>query len=61
MCPKFGQPVQSSDIYQKVKILIFQGDFFSSKIVNKVLVLFQLSKGDFIVFVAGLQHLQTLC
>ena len=45
VCPKFGHPVQSSDICK--------GKNNFTKIVNVLLVLklFQLTNGDFIIFV----------
>ena len=53
VCPKFGHPVKSSDIYSQVT----KNNF--SKIGNVVLKMFQLSNGDFF-FVASLQQLKTL-
>ena len=60
VCPNFVHPVETSDVY---KILIFARKSDFSIIVNglTVLNLFQLSNDDFILFVACMQHLQTLC
>ena len=50
VCPKFGHPVQNSDIYLKPQLLHGKNNFV--KIVNGLLVLksFQISNDDYIFF-----------
>ena len=58
VCPNFGHPALTSS-FTKYEFLQVKNSF--ATILNKLSVfkLFQLSNGDFINFVACLQHLQS--